>query len=142
MTGTCANGHPLTPANTYLTWEDGRARRRCAACERARERARYDTRHAGHHVIATSRRTKDGHPGRRCLTCTGPRAYYPPPVDEVVVLRTVQGDRPPRLTATERRAAIRQLHGAALSTRLIAERVGVTPRTVWRHLAAARAEAA
>lgn len=131
MARTCRNGHPSTA--TY-------ADQRCGICYRARARRRFEARHAGHHVVATGRLTLDGHPARRCLTCAAARrqrTYRPPAADTVAVLRAVQGDPPPALNVTERRAAIRQLRGA-LPVPLIAERVGVTERTVWRHLAATR----
>jgi predicted DNA-binding protein (UPF0251 family) len=136
MADTCDNGHPKTPANTYANGV-GHAPR-CAPCERARGRAEYDARHAGHQVITVGGHTLDGLPRRRCVTCTGPRrAYTPPEADDGAVLRAVQGDPPPNLNVSERRAAIRKLYGT-LPARAIAERVGVTPRTVWRHVASTR----
>jgi hypothetical protein len=40
----CVNDHPFDQANTYV---DGRGRRICRTCRRARERARYDRKRRG-----------------------------------------------------------------------------------------------
>jgi DNA-binding CsgD family transcriptional regulator len=136
METTCRNGHPWTNTTTY-TWHGNKPYRRCPVCERARARLAWDARHAGHDVINTSTRTIDGHYARRCLTCAGRRAYTPPEADTAAVQRAVLGDPPPRLNVTERREAVLKLRGE-LSGRLIAQRIGISPRTVWRHLAAVR----
>lgn len=52
-------------------------------------------------------------------------------VDDVAVLLAVHGDSV-RLNAAERRAAVRTLHGEHLSDPVIAERLGLTSRTVFR----------
>jgi DNA-binding CsgD family transcriptional regulator len=136
VTDLCAAGHAQTPGNTY-SGGPGQPRR-CAPCKRAEAWARYEARHAGHDIATISGHTMDGHPRRRCTTCHGqPHAYTPPEADDSAVQRAVMGDPPPRLNVSERRAAVQKLRGE-LSGRLIAERIGVSPRTVWRHLAAAR----
>jgi hypothetical protein len=100
---------------------------------------RYLTKHAGHHVITTG-----GGPGqrtrRRCLTCRPAGAKDRrtlPPGDGVVVLRLIQGEPPERVAAAERHAAVLQLR-PHLPVPVIAQRVGCSERTVWRHLADAR----
>lgn len=52
-------------------------------------------------------------------------------VDEIAVLRAVDGDRPPRLTVAEREAAVRRLQRRGLTDRLIAERLDVGTSGVW-----------
>lgn len=139
MTRTCRYGHPWTDATTYQL-RPARPYRRCAACARARNRAAFDAQHAGHSVVNTRRVGIDGHPVRRCLTCAKPRTYTRPEADTVAVLRIRQADPPEHPNVTERHTAIRQLRGA-LPVPAIAELVGVSERTVWRHLAEARAVA-
>lgn len=96
---------------------------------------RYATRHAGHHVITLGARAH-----RRCLTChpAGLKDRRTlPPGDDVVVSRLVQGEPPERVAAAERYAAVIALR-PHLPVPLIAQRVGCSERTVWRHLADAR----
>ena len=42
----CSRGHEFTPENTITRERDGRPRRRCRTCERARDNARYRARSA------------------------------------------------------------------------------------------------
>ncbi|MFD3535340.1 helix-turn-helix domain-containing protein [Streptomyces sp. NPDC058664] len=58
--------------------------------------------------------------------------YVPAAPDEIAVERVVLGDPPPRLTPSERAAAIRRLDARGLSARQIAEQTRCTPRTVHR----------
>ncbi|MGW6535395.1 helix-turn-helix domain-containing protein [Streptomyces sp. NPDC055051] len=58
--------------------------------------------------------------------------YVPVVPDEIAVERAVSGDPPARLTPRERAAAVRQLNRRGYSASQIAERVGCTPRTVYR----------
>ncbi|WP_030798890.1 hypothetical protein [Streptomyces sp. NRRL S-337] len=52
-------------------------------------------------------------------------------VDDVVVERTVLGDRPGRLTVAEREAVVRRLHRAGLRDGQIAERLDIGTSGVW-----------
>jgi hypothetical protein len=63
----------------------------------------------------------------------------PPFVDPVAVLRVVGGDRV-ELNRSERRAAVALLTRRGLTAAAIAERVGVSARSVTRHRAAIRQE--
>lgn len=94
--------------------------------------ADWTAQHAGHRIVAQRRRRPDGQPYRWCRTCQPGRD-----VDPVAVLRAVAGDPPGRLTPAERRAAVTQLR-PSLSGAQLAHLLGVTPRTVWRDIAANR----
>ncbi|MFF5445433.1 helix-turn-helix domain-containing protein [Streptomyces sp. NPDC012888] len=52
--------------------------------------------------------------------------------DPVAVTRTLNGDRPARLTAAERAAAVLALTRRGHTAEQIAEMAGCTPRTVYR----------
>lgn len=52
-------------------------------------------------------------------------------VDDVAVLRAVQGDRPARMTPAEREAAVRRLHAQRMTDRLIGEQIGLGASGVW-----------
>lgn len=59
------------------------------------------------------------------------RQLMPPDVDEIAVEHVLDGDYPPRhLTIAERREAVRLLVLSRCSSREIAERLGITDRTV------------
>jgi len=60
--------------------------------------------------------------------------------DPVAVDRILSGDRPARVAVADRYAAIDQLDGPGVTARSIAERVGVSPRTVQRRRAERRRE--
>jgi DNA-binding CsgD family transcriptional regulator len=60
------------------------------------------------------------------------------PVDDIAVERLINGAPPPTTTAAEKREAIRVLTRRHMPAAAIAERIGVTPRTVQRHRAALR----
>lgn len=98
--------------------------------DRARNRTRFDTEHAGHRIAPQSRLGADGQPWRHCLTCRTE-------ADPMAIVRAVAGDLPGRLKPAERRAAVAQLH-PELSAARVADQLRVNPRTVWRDLAAIR----
>lgn len=98
--------------------------------ERDRQHAVWAEMHSGHEITARQRR--DGSRYRWCLTCN-----RHDDIDEVAVQRAVAGDPAGRLTPAERRAAVAQLR-PRLSGNRIARQLGVTPRTVWRDVAALR----
>jgi hypothetical protein len=52
-------------------------------------------------------------------------------IDEVVILRAIDGMRPARMTVAEREAAVRRLHRQGLTDRLIGERIGLGASGVW-----------
>lgn len=53
-------------------------------------------------------------------------------IDEVAVLRAMDGQPPEHMTGAERAEAVKRLNQSGLSDRRIAERVGVTEHTVFR----------
>ncbi len=102
-----------------------------------------------HYTNAESTHCRHGHPfnadneafntsgHRYCRACVRQRqrgrkrAWTPVVPDEVAVERATAGDPPDRLTPRERAQAVLALR-ARLSAQQAAERVGCTPRTVWR----------
>lgn len=106
------------------------------ATDKARYDRRWDDAHAGHQIAFRERLRRDGRPVRHCLTCARKDE-----VDDVAVQRAVTGDFPVRLNRTERHKAVEQLR-PSLSGALIAQRLGVTDRTIWRDLAEIRSRSA
>lgn len=88
--------------------------------------------HAGHDITTQQRLRPNGQPYRWCRTCRQPRTDD---VDPVAVQRAIAGERAGRLTPAERRQVVAQLRPALSGARL-AVLLGVTPRTVWRDIAA------
>lgn len=132
MTSTCRHGHPR--AEHSYRGPDGKLR--CRACARAsqkaratRARERFRAEHAGHDLRAHGQPTI----GLVCLTCR-----YTVAVDEAAVTRALEGRPPAYMSAGDRRAAITRLANRGASHLQIAQTVGASPRTVERHLAAAR----
>lgn len=82
---------------------------------------------------------------RPCLKCSalhraknrGPSRKRDVIVDEIVVLRLVQGRRPERTNGPERREAVKVLTQRGWSARRIAEHIQTTTRTVERLRASA-----
>lgn len=106
----------------------------CAGCDRPLARRAADMREGVERHVARG----------CCNTCYtrlrrhGDAAPVEPYVDDIAVERAISGDAPDSLTPRERLVAVDALTRYGLSARLIAERVGCTPRTVTRHRTRAR----
>ena len=126
---TCPHDHRLDETNLQF---NNRGARTCRACKaeqyQAYRRRRLERLHEGHDLITTV----DGRP--YCRTCV--RGEHD--VDEVAVIRAMQGDPPDLLTPAERALAILQLRSNGLTFDLIAQRVGCTLNTAWRVTAKAQ----
>ncbi len=103
-----------------------------------------------HYANADSTHCRHGHPfnadneafntsgHRYCRACVRQRqcgrkrTWVPVVPDEIAVERATAGDPPERLTPRERAQAVLALRARQLSAQQAAERVGCTPRTVWR----------
>lgn len=66
----------------------------------------------------------------RCSDCRSKGAA----VDDVAIRRALDGVTVPHLSPAERREAVRLLRASGRSGRQVAERIGCTPRSVWRIL--------
>lgn len=74
-------------------------------------------------------------PAARPGTMTRWAANLADSIDEVMVLRLMNGQRPAGYTGWERREAVRLLRQQErLSYRRIADRIGIDPGQVWRDL--------
>jgi hypothetical protein len=81
----------------------------------------------------TAEDLEEGAPGWSYTVMRAWNRLAPPDIDEIAVERVLDGDYPPcRLTAAERREAVRQLRLCRAAHREIADRLSVTPRTVDR----------
>jgi DNA-binding NarL/FixJ family response regulator len=89
--------------------------------------------HPAHHEVRTNTRG-----ARYCRACWRGEDD----LDEVAITRAVQGDRTAPLTPAEREDAVALLRDQGLLHREIAVQLGITPRTVERHLALRRARSA
>ncbi|MGW1154527.1 helix-turn-helix domain-containing protein [Streptomyces rubiginosohelvolus] len=103
-----------------------------------------------HYANADSTHCRHGHPFTRdneafnanghryCRACVRQRqhgrkrTWVPVAPDEIAIERATAGDPPERLTPRERAQAVLALRARQLSAQQAAERVGCTPRTVWR----------
>lgn len=121
-------GHTVLPNREY-----------CPSCRAWQYDTRYLARHAGHDIVETAATRADGRHYRQCITCAPWREPLAPTrgePDPMAIDRAIHGDSPERMRPVERRAAIRALANQ-LPAPLIAQRIGCSERTVWRHLAAA-----
>ncbi|MFF5643016.1 helix-turn-helix domain-containing protein [[Kitasatospora] papulosa] len=103
-----------------------------------------------HYATAASTHCRHGHPFNRdneafntnghryCRTCVRlrqqgrKRTWVTVAPDEIAIERAVTGDPPQRLTPRERAQAVLTLRARNISAAEAAQRVGCTPRTVWR----------
>jgi DNA-binding CsgD family transcriptional regulator len=117
----CLHGHRLAD-HAGRTTEGWMFCQGCAGPYAAVDGEAFAARHTGHVVTWRS----DGH--RQCITCL--RGDHD--LDDVVVLRTVGGDRPERLTPAARERAALELRSRRISAGRAAELLGCTARTVYR----------